>query len=181
MTLPDLSTVARWASVAALLLSPAHALAQTCSPAEQVIRIDDAGLREALLKRIEEAEATKITCGALEDIDSLDARGLQIRSLSGLQHARNLVRLDLGDNKIRDLTALGRLEHLTQLRLDGNLIADLRPLLRNKLLATGLALDVARNCIDLVEGSDGAEAIETLKERGIAVEYRPQKASSACQ
>jgi Leucine-rich repeat (LRR) protein len=170
----------RGVSALALLLLPAGVSAQPCSRPEQVVRIDDAGLRRALLEKIEATDAAELTCAALDAVASLDARGLQIASLAGLQHARHLARLDLGDNRIRDLTSLTALEHVTLLRLDGNLISDLRPLLKNKFMASGLTLDVRRNCLDLAEESAASKALQQLEERDVALEYRPQKQADAC-
>lgn len=166
--------------LAALLTVPLRVSAQPCATPGQVIAIADAGLRDALLETIESDDVADLTCAVLETVHSLNARGLQIASLGGLQHARHLTRLDLGDNKIRDLTTLTSLEHLTLLRLDGNLIADLRPLLKNKFMATGLTLDVRRNCLDLAEASAASKALQALEERDIAIEYRPQKQADAC-
>jgi len=69
-------------------------------------------------------------------VQSLDARGLGIRNLSGIEYCSNLRWLDLDTNEISDLTPLeqlGRPEDpfsspLVYLNLDDNQISDITPL-----------------------------------------------------
>jgi hypothetical protein len=59
----------------------------------------------------------------------LEARGLDITSVVGLEYAKNLYTLRLGDNQyIADVTPLAGLTNLTTLILNQNCIADLSPL-----------------------------------------------------
>lgn len=61
-------------------------------------------------------------------VTNLDARGLGIRNLSGLEYCLNLTRLDLDTNEIADITPLTNLVKLKLLVLDANQIFDILPL-----------------------------------------------------
>jgi Leucine-rich repeat (LRR) protein len=61
-------------------------------------------------------------------VTNLDARGLGIRNLSGLEYCLNLTRLDLDTNEISDITPLTNLVKLKVLVLDSNQIFDISPL-----------------------------------------------------
>ncbi len=59
----------------------------------------------------------------------LDARGLNIASVAGLEYAKNLYTLELGDNQdIADVSPLAGLANLRRLVLNQNRIADISPL-----------------------------------------------------
>ncbi|MCP4646013.1 MAG: leucine-rich repeat domain-containing protein [bacterium] len=64
---------------------------------------------------------------------SLDARGLEIRNLSGLEYCSGLQTIDLSDNDITNITPLANLTGITSLNLDNNALYDIGPLagLRN--------------------------------------------------
>ena len=77
-----------------------------------------------------------ITRDDLKSLGKLRARGMGIskmhkakfENLSGLEHAVNLTRLDLGKNRISDITPLVSLGNLTQIQLERNQISDIGPL-----------------------------------------------------
>ncbi|HIN35969.1 MAG TPA: AAA family ATPase [Dehalococcoidia bacterium] len=77
-----------------------------------------------------------ITRDDLKSLGKLRARGMGIskmhkakfENLSGLEHAVNLTRLDLGKNRISDITPLTSLTNLTKLDLGDNQIIDIAPL-----------------------------------------------------
>ncbi|MBN2308221.1 MAG: leucine-rich repeat domain-containing protein [Candidatus Hydrogenedentes bacterium] len=88
----------------------------------------DAAVRAAISKPL----------GVLNRIDllglrTLDARGLDIRNLEGLEYCTNLTYLDLSSNAISNITPLATLTNLTTLNLDSNSIFDISALagLRN--------------------------------------------------
>jgi hypothetical protein len=60
---------------------------------------------------------------------------------------------------------------LSILGLSGNEITDLVPLVDNPGLGDGDEIDLRDNPLDLSSGSEGMDAIETLKERGALVDY----------
>lgn len=59
-------------------------------------------------------------------VKNIHDRGL--KSLQGLQYAKNLEALDLSDNEIKDLTPLKDLKKLTYIELDRNMLSNLTPL-----------------------------------------------------
>ena len=69
-----------------------------------------------------------ITQGDLRKLSGLLADSKNIENLSGLEHAVNLTRLDLGKNRISDITPLTSLTNLTKLDLGDNQIIDIAPL-----------------------------------------------------
>lgn len=103
-----------------------------CPSAVSPVAFRDAGLESAVrtalgqpLGFITEADMARLT--------RLDARGRNIRDLSGLEFAVNLTFLDLDTNDVSDLTPLTNLTNLVTLILDSNAIFDIGPLagLRN--------------------------------------------------
>lgn len=176
------TAVAGRALAAVLCLSgPAPLGAQTCTTPDQVVPVGDSGLRDAIVEALGVTNSAGITCGALETLRNLPARGREIASLAGLEYAFQIEDLDLGDNRIRDLSALKDLGNLKLLQLDRNLIEDLTPLLRNGHIKKGVSLDVSRNCLDLAADSSDSTALKTLETRGVALEYQPQKDPPACR
>ena len=85
------------------------------------------------LLRIPKAELAKLT-----ELDSseklvlgvIDLTGSEkgVIDLTGLEHATQLITLNLEDNQISDLTPLAQLTQLTELDLSGNQISDITPL-----------------------------------------------------
>jgi Leucine-rich repeat (LRR) protein len=77
-----------------------------------------------------------LTRADLLGVQALDARGLNIRNLSGIEHCLNLQWLDLRENDIsnlKPLEQLGRPESpfdspLVYLNLNGNVVTDIAPL-----------------------------------------------------
>lgn len=74
-----------------------------------------------------------LTQADLLELRTLDARSMEIQSLSGLEYAVNLTWLDLDTNSVTNLTPLSNLINITYLNLDSNQITDITPLagLRN--------------------------------------------------
>ena len=72
--------------------------------------------REALTKEL-----------VAEKLLFLEASGLQLRDLTGLEAAKNLEVLILRDNFIEDLSPLSNLSKLRKLDLSGNRIRSLAP------------------------------------------------------
>lgn len=80
-----------------------------------------------------------------EDVEKLSqvvGAGQQIRNLTGLEHCRSLMLIDLRNNQISDLKPLAKLDQLQSLTLSGNRIKDITPLEN----LTGMQLlDLSRN------------------------------------
>ena len=64
----------------------------------------------------------------LEDLTSLQAFGMNITDLSGLEHCTALTELMLEDNEIGDITPLSNLTNLELLDLNGNQVDDISAL-----------------------------------------------------
>ena len=89
----------------------------------------DITLASAIRKQLKITDTSQaLTVEDMAELTTLDAKGLGISSLAGLEHATSLTSLDLGVNAIHDLTPLSGLTNLTQLELDNNRITDLTPL-----------------------------------------------------
>ena len=93
----------------------------------QVVHFPDPNLRAAVAEKIG-ADPARITEDTLQDLKVLEARGREIENLEGIQHARNLTRLDLGNNLISDMTPLTGLTNLRRLNLYDNRITDINAL-----------------------------------------------------
>ena len=118
------------------------------SPTPAPVYIPDENLarviRNALGKRPEET----IGEGDLESLTEVVAIAEGIVDLSGLEYAVNLTNLDLYSNEITDISVLAELPNLAWIDLEGN------PL-------------------DLSPGSEAMEVIQTLRDRGVAVDISP--------
>ncbi|MDP6598971.1 MAG: choice-of-anchor Q domain-containing protein, partial [Candidatus Poribacteria bacterium] len=92
-----------------------------------IVAISDANLRSKLESVLNKATGDEITQQELAELTELDASGLSISDLTGLQHCTNLTDLDLGSNQISnsDLSVLSSLTNLTSLSLAYNGISDL--------------------------------------------------------
>ncbi len=66
--------------------------------------------------------------GELLDITELDATGMGVTDLRGLEYCRSLVKLNLRSNKVRSLTPLRELTGLTNLDVGDNLVVDISSL-----------------------------------------------------
>ena len=90
--------------------------------------IPDPAMRTAFEKALIKGAGWEIGVKEIGEITELDARGLRIQNLSGLEHATDLEYLDLGGNAVTDLALLEGLESLRLLYLDGNEVADIAAL-----------------------------------------------------
>lgn len=108
------------------------ALCSGCPPQLEVVFLQDDALEQAVRAKLGQPLGY-LTRADLLRLTNLDARGLGIRSLQGLEHCENLTWLDLDANRISDITPLAGLINLTYLNLDSNEITDIGPLagLRN--------------------------------------------------
>ncbi len=105
--------------------------------AEPVV-IPDPNLRAAIATTLGKASSTVITTADMARLNRLVAPNASISNLTGLEHATNLTRLELGNelvqgnlinsNAITDISVLGQLTDLTYLDLDGNAITNISPL-----------------------------------------------------
>ena len=110
-----------------LLLALAVVICGSTSSAK-VLRVPEPALEKAVADtlRVNREALTKELVA--EKLLFLEASGLQLRDLTGLEAAKNLEVLILRDNFIEDLSPLSNLSKLRKLDLSGNRIRSLAPL-----------------------------------------------------
>ena len=121
------------------------------------VAIPDANLRAVIADSLGKAPDASITRAEMATLTRIDAPNKGIRSLTGLEHATNVTRLDLGgvwefthinSNVISDLSPLSNLTNLRWLDLSDNAISDISPLagltnLRNLDLSDNAISDIS--------------------------------------
>ena len=153
------------------------------TPNTTVELIPDPNLRASIQQEI----GNTVTTDTIVNLTFLDAFGLGIRDLTGLEHAYNLRQLYLWDNNISDISPLNRLTRLTDLDLHDNNISDISPLNRLTRLTdldlhdnnisdiSPLARLTRLTDLDITENPLNAAAINThipaLQARGTDVEF----------
>ena len=144
----------------------------------QPVVFADSALEEAIVRRLEGQSPLP---SALAAIEQLDASGLGISNLSGIEALTGVRDLDLSDNRLEDIAPLAGLNELVFLDLSGNRIADIGALgglalLRDLRLAdnriveisplaglAGLAfIDLARNELVDLQSLAGLDSLQTL-------------------
>ena len=90
--------------------------------------IPDSGLAAAVQNALGLVSKHLITTEAVQGLELLKARASNISDLTGLEHATNLIELDVADNQISDLTPIAQLTNLMVLDLADNSVASLTPL-----------------------------------------------------
>ena len=118
----------------------------------KVVQVPDHHLQTAINKATGKSLTGPITTTQLAGLTSLDASGsaqARIANLSGLEHATNLIGLDLSGNAISNLGPLQNLTTLRLLNLSSNIITDISPL---KKLTELVRLDVSHNNITGLTG-----------------------------
>jgi len=80
--------------------------------------------------------------GKLESLQRLTLKKCSLSTVAGLEHAKNLIYLDLSDNSLRDILPLSGLQNLQELDLSNNALNDLLALSGLKTL---ISLDVSNN------------------------------------
>ena len=86
----------------------------------QVVDIPDANLRARVGAFLNKNPGDAITKADMQTLKLFSAVNADIRDLTGLEHATNLVWLELSGNAISDITPLLALTQLTWLHLDNN-------------------------------------------------------------
>ncbi|MBN1188203.1 MAG: leucine-rich repeat domain-containing protein [Dehalococcoidales bacterium] len=110
----------------------------------------------------------------LNNLLYLDLYGNQISDILPMAGLINMEWLDLGSNQISDITALSGLPNLEELYLSNNQISAISSLVSNPGLSSGDWVGLAYNNLDLTPGSQNMDDIQTLIDRGVGVEYKPQ-------
>ena len=94
----------------------------------QIVEIPDPNLERAIRERLELSSEVPITQLEMLKLFRLNAQGMQIENLTGLEYATNLEILNLEANRITDIGPLSNLTALETLRLGHNYIVDISPL-----------------------------------------------------
>ena len=90
--------------------------------------VPDPAMRTAFERALNKYPGWPIGVNEIAKITKLDARGLRIEDLAGIEHAPDLEYLDLGGNAVADLAPLETLSSLRLLYLDGNEVSDIAAL-----------------------------------------------------
>ena len=109
----------------------------------QLVDIPDPNLRKAVRETLALPDESPLTLLVMKQLTRLDAGNNQIRDLTGLEHATNLIGLALPRNEIQDLSPLAELLNLDTLHLWSNPISNLSPL-GNLIQVRRLGLDNCR-------------------------------------
>ena len=103
----------------------------------QVVSIPDFNLRVVIANKLGKALNANITVADMAWITHLDGTNGNIRNLTGLEYATNLIRLWLPGNSITDLRPLSGLNRLIELDLLNNSISDILPIVENTRIGAG--------------------------------------------
>ena len=98
------------------------------SVSAQVVDIPDPNLETAIREQLNLPDEIHLTQQEMLRLTGLGAENREIKNLTGLEYATNLIGMTLPYNEISDLTPLAELIHLEYLWLWGNPISDLSPL-----------------------------------------------------
>ena len=96
----------------------------------QVVFIPDPSLRSIIEQKVGKAPGAAISPADMERMTELRANNENIRNLTGLEHATNLIVLWLAENNISHLVPLEGLTRLTELDLSANSISNIASLAR---------------------------------------------------
>ena len=125
----------------------------------QTVDIPDPNLHAAIEAELGKAPGDTITTDQMATLTQLEARHVNIRVLTGLEHATNLTFLGLYDNSIADISPLAGLTNLTSLSLWDNSISDISPLAGLTQLTT---LELVHNSISDISPLAGLTQLTTL-------------------
>lgn len=93
------------------------------------IAMPDKGLQKAIIETMQKNRCGKfISPKYMASLYLLDARGRDISNLAGIEYAKTISRLFLGNNAIEDISQLSGLTNLITLCLKNNSITDVSPL-----------------------------------------------------
>jgi hypothetical protein len=118
-----------------------------------------------------------VSAGGLEylyNLQVLDLRANELTSIFPLRNIAGLKSLDLSSNQLTDVYGLEELIHLDCLDLTGNRITEISALAANSRsggLGEGAFVDLRGNPLDLTQGSQALEDIQTLIDAGATVDF----------
>jgi len=106
-------------ATAVVARSLAAGMARDLTALQQVVNMPDAALRTAINQALGRNAMDALNVGEMAQLTSLNAAGLGISDLTGLQYASNLTYLDLRNNNINSFAPVAALASTTILE-DGN-------------------------------------------------------------
>ena len=110
----------------------------------------------------------------LTNLEYLSFWNNQVTDISVLQNLMTKLRwLDFSENQVTDISVLQYLTNLEYLYFSHNQVTDISALVKNE--GSGDQIDMRYNYLDLTEGSQNMQDIETLISRGVIVAYKPQR------
>jgi Leucine-rich repeat (LRR) protein len=109
-------------------IGPASGAFCASRPASAVVTFADPALELAIRSELSLSPQLDLTCGRVAAITDLDAAGVGITSLDGIDNLTGLTTLWIRANAISDITPLAELTGLTSLSLAANQISDVEPL-----------------------------------------------------
>ena len=118
----DVSAQKLWGFLLGIILLIGLLFATTWADGEVFFR--DPNLEAVIRKKVDKPTKA-IFQSDLNKITHLDASGVGIKYLYGIENLNNLVVLDLSENQVQDVSPLKRLYHLSELDLSRNGITDL--------------------------------------------------------
>ena len=124
----------------------------------EIVEIPDPNL-EAVIREEVGKPSGDITVADMERLVQIDARSAGISDLEGIQYARNLWSLDIGDNEISNIEPLAELRNLLYLDISNNKVCDIKPLSG---LTSLIVLDLRHNEIGDIEPLAGLTNLESL-------------------
>ncbi len=92
------------------------------------VHIPDPNLRAVIEEALGKSSGATITAEKIATLTYLEADGMDIQDLEGLQFATNLQSLNLRGNPLSDLSPLSSLTGLKEVRFSGESLSDLSPL-----------------------------------------------------
>ena len=135
------------------------------------VDLPDPDLRAAVETGLSKAESEPIAPSEMVTFNCLVATGTNIRNLTGLESATNLIGLDLLSNAISDISAVAGLTHLRWLDFSTNNISDISPLIVNTGLGNGDTVYVGGNPLSYLSIHT---YIPILQSRGVRVYFDDQ-------
>jgi Leucine-rich repeat (LRR) protein len=106
---------------------------------------------------------------SLSSMDLISSGTYQITDISPLAWLESLRRLDISGNAVSDISALAYLNDPYLLLLSNNDIEDISPLVNNDTIGEDTVIWLGDNALELWEGSNDLEDVETLQARGVEI------------
>lgn len=111
----------------------------------------------------------------LTNLGFLDSGHNQVADISALKNLTNLEVLNIPENQVTDISPLENLTNLFDLAFEYNQVTDISALVKNEGFGLSDLITMYYNYLDLTEGSQNMQDIETLISRGVGVYYEPQR------